>query len=157
VNIVTRYRSRIVDGRSDAGLTGAAYYPRTEDSRKVKAGVYEVRVRASASAITRSYPYTYTYKKRAGPVTVTSFTGLLFEVIAHELRHVEQFDACRRAWPRGMPVPMAQPLRHMTFAATFSRFERQYAHGSCEVDAERLAHALLDRWRSTQGEARAAA
>jgi hypothetical protein len=49
--------------------------------------------------LSRKYPYTDTYRPKVGPLTYTCWQDHFVALLAHELRHIEQF-ADLETWPR---------------------------------------------------------
>lgn len=130
---------------------GRAYWPTRggKRQRETRPGCYDLRIFVPSS-FTWSFPLTRTYREEAGPARLEDLEELYLHVLAHELRHVEQFDACQRLWPHGMPVASPEPggPTHLPFGRSFRAYVKQHcAHGSSEVDAETAAHGHLAAWR----------
>jgi hypothetical protein len=131
---------------------GRAYWPIEPGARhrETRAGRYDVRLFVPADH-PWSFPLTRNYQAEAGPAELQDLEELYLHVLAHELRHVEQFDACLDQWPAGRPLDGPEPgaPSHLPFGRSFRSFElTAYPGGSCEVDAERSAHAHLEAWRA---------
>jgi hypothetical protein len=125
------------------GAYGRAHHPRRYDRRGIKKGVVQVYVRIGQARET--YPYACTYKKSSGAAVYNNQVEEVLHVTAHELRHVEQYAA---AWHAGLDQADRGLLMKMRFSAWFRRYERNaFRRGSCEVDAEDLAHKMLDAYR----------
>ncbi len=142
---VTFVRAR---GRASGG---SAYWPVTDPNERSRLhkgcslGTYEVVIRVSKALLKYKYPKTWTYRKGSGPVVCLDAAEAVFHTLAHELRHVEQFDGCRRAWAHGLDVGEEERL---SGSLMFPAWERKhYRGGSCEVDAEIVARDLLHAWR----------
>jgi hypothetical protein len=138
-----------VRSKRGVGTWGKAYWPVEKDIRHViKPGEYAVIVNIGASRC--EYPVHRVYKKRAGGYTAENLVECFVHTLAHELRHVEQFEACAlqreerrlagKMWGIGMPF--------WTYFRMRERHDFQHSSNSCEVDAERLAHGLLDAYRT---------
>lgn len=125
------------------GAQGIASWPQDRDRRGVKKGVVNVIIRIGKKRDT--YPYQLSYKKSAGDQWVNSHLEEIAHLIAHELRHVEQFAACAQDLAQNTTV--INP--NVIFGFWFRRYERRtYRQGSSEVDAEAFAHKVLDNYRS---------
>jgi len=149
------------------GTWGKAYFPVSFYRRVIKPGEYAAVVNIG-DIVRPEYPISWTYKKASGPETAYSLVEELVHTVAHELRHLEQFEAARLAreglkkrpqtvtttsGPGGSIFPSIVPsTAALLLAAPFSRWFRQYekaeySYGSCEVDAEVVAHSLLKAYR----------
>ncbi len=124
------------------GTWGKAYWPVRHDRKFIKRGEYSVRIYIGGRNEGR-YPLKWTYKKRAGPNIAHSLAEEIFSTTAHEMRHVEQFEACKRA---------KKLIAVYHFGTFFNKWVRSgeagYRANSEEVDAELVARALLEGWRT---------
>lgn len=144
-------RLTLLPMRHKGGMYGVAFWPTSSRAKLTRKthdiNTYEAELQISPTLWGIKFPKTYTYKRRAGPATCHSPWDVILHSLAHEFRHVEQYDACRRTWPHGPPVPDG---REYNSTATFRMWERNsYAFGSSEVDAEKVAHAMLRAWRDS--------
>ncbi len=149
-NVGLPVRVTLVKARGRS-TSGSAYWPVTAPGKRHmlhrghKLGLYEVTLRVSGFTLSRPYPASWTYRKAAGPVECLDCWDAIAHTLFHELRHVQQYDECRKAWPKGPPV---RDGREYGSHATFAMYERNYYQsGSCEVDAEVVARDWLAAWR----------
>jgi hypothetical protein len=125
--------------KSHRACNGVAYFPAVVGNLpRNPMGTYNVAINIGQIQ-SRTYPIPCTYKIRSGAFSMNSPAELLFHVIAHELRHVEQFAATRATFPQDGSMP--------TFKRSFKAMERNYPSGSSEVDAEKVAHGLTAAYR----------
>jgi hypothetical protein len=140
-----------IRSKGRAGTWGKAFFPQPRDRRTIKFGEYAITM--YIGTVLRAYPVNREYKKRAGPYTATCLVDEVVHTLAHEMRHVEQFEA----YTRNCNVRITRN----TFPHVFGRGFRIWEHsrrsgfpgGSCEVDAELVAHKLLAAytyWLDTQ-------
>lgn len=135
------------------GTWGKAYFPES-GRRVIKKGEFACVVRIGSVpraciGHAANYPFTRYYKgrvgKRAGGYVATSLVDEVVHTIAHELRHIEQFEAFRL-------FRLARPDSFRYFGAGFRNWERSgaahFPHNSCEVDAENVAHGLLAAYKT---------
>jgi len=127
------------------GTWGKAYFP-SPGRRCIKAGEWACIVYIGECP--RQYPITRTYKKRAGGYVANSIVDEVVHTIAHELRHIEQFEACR--------LFRLEHKEHRDSGLPFSHAFRNWERGgrahfpgnSCEVDAELVSHGLLAAYQT---------
>jgi hypothetical protein len=143
------------------GTWGKAYFPMKRNTRCIKMGEYSAVVyigtfdrNSLPEGNTGRYPYKRVYKKRAGGYVAQNLVEEVVHTIAHELRHVEQFEACRLSLGNldaERPYWDTRALG-LSFGRRFRIWEHSrasgYPYGSCEVDAELVAHGLLDAYRT---------
>jgi hypothetical protein len=125
------------------GSWGRAYWPLRNGGagkRNRKWGRYDVRVYVGGRPRPEGYPVVWTYKKHAGPATFNNELEDFIHVLAHELRHVEQFHQAQVCYPGWRKTS--------NFATIFKKWEHMLPYASCEVQAELFAHHRLDAWRS---------
>jgi len=78
------------------------------------------------------------------------------QVLAHELRHVEQYCATTALFD-GRKVEIRCPTsgylgtRLASFKENLKYYCKTVLHTHCEVDAERVSHKLMYGWRSVVG------
>jgi hypothetical protein len=132
------------------GTWGVCHWPTKNTHRRcIKPGEYSVTL--NIGAIPGNYPHERIYKKRAGGYTATNLVDEIVHTMAHEFRHVEQFEACR--------ISYKFFDQNKTFAMNFQQWERgaaRYPSNSCEIDAEVVAHELLRAYRDSLSIRRAA-
>lgn len=131
-----------IRSKRGGGSWGNAAGPMRRDRRGVLAGHIALNIYIGSPCA--SYPHAYTYKKTAGTVVTHNLAEDVVHVMAHELRHAEQFGAARYA-----ALDRSDSTEKLSrFWSWFREFERSnYDRGSCEVDAERLAIKLLSAYR----------
>ncbi len=138
-------RVKLVSRRAGKrGITGVASTPVSEARRGSRTPGYDVVVHIGELV---AYPRTRpAYRQASGPITINSFAEDLCYVLAHELRHVEQYVATRNL--HAAQNPRARRLLDADFVKAFRNHIRIHCpRGSCEVDAERVSHALVRAWR----------
>lgn len=124
--------------RRGSRCAGRAWFPILHPRGQRVPGVYYVNISVGEN---QGYPFTYTYKKRAGPRTITNLVEDILYTISHEVRHVEQFDRCKRE---------ARSFPDENFYRTFARWEKtaaRFPSNSSEVDAEMEAFEALFAYR----------
>lgn len=100
---------------------------------KGQRGTYRM-VRIFCGTLQQTYPHTAVYKKRAGAQTYGSWRDEFVAVVAHELRHIEQYNQSD-TYNLGKTHPDT-----LTYKAWGKKF---CASGSVEVDAEVRAAKIL--------------
>jgi hypothetical protein len=124
----------VVRSKSGYGVWGLAQWPNKDEH------VVEVNIGTHPG----EYPRTRCYKKRAGPIELLTQVENIFHTMAHELRHVEQFEACL--------VSYRFYDHSRRFFQSFKQWEKGpagYKSNSCEVDAETVAHGLVRAYRDS--------
>jgi hypothetical protein len=142
-----------IKSKPRCGTWGKAYFP-AKGRKCIKSGewaavVYIGSISRSSNRAAPQYPYARSYPgrvgKRAGSYLATSLVDEVVHTIAHELRHVEQFEALRL-------VRLTRPDSFLSFSGAFRNWERGgkagFANNSCEVDAEMVAHGLLAAYQT---------
>jgi hypothetical protein len=152
-------RLTIESKKGHCGTWGKAYFPDT-GRRAVKKGEWSCVVRIGT--LPRSicgqgeYPITRYYPgrvgKRAGGYVANSIVDEVVHTIAHELRHIEQFEACRLYRLKRNAEKAIWAQDRASFGDYFRRWERNgaahFLFNSCEVDAELISHGLLAAYKT---------
>jgi hypothetical protein len=139
-----------IKSKPRCGTWGKAYFP-AKGRKCIKSGEWAAIVyigsipREKHPSVVAQYPFEKVYKKKAGGYIATSLVDEVVHTIAHELRHVEQFEACRL-------FRLTRRDGFFHFSGAFRNWERSgaahFASNSCEVDAEKVAHGLLAAYKT---------
>lgn len=121
-NILIMYKRRYA---RIGGFANRFAWGRGRKSRGLPQNEPLVTIEVGATWEQRGYPITETYKKRAGSMTYDNWQEHFVSLIAHELRHIEQYALGERK----------------------GTIRKMLSGGSMEVDAERHAMRLLAEFK----------